>query len=1190
MATSPAEGVVRPPNYSTVFYLALIVAGLTGNYLKFPIFLNIDFIFGSIFSLLALQLFGIGRGVIAGGVIAIYTYVLWNHPYAIVIMTMEVLVVGWLMERHKKGMVLADTLFWLTAGLPLVYVFYHVVMQVPPGNTYMVMTKQAVNGISNALLARLIFTAYNLLHKYQKISYRELVYNLLTFFVLCPTLLILAISSRADYKQIDTRIRSELFQEGRHVAALLKAWVDNRRAVIVNLASLAAELTPEQMQPRLDQARASDLNFLRIGMRNAESEILAYSPLIDNLGQPNVGKKFPERPYIATLRKNLRPLLAEVVMGRINTPEPVAIILTAVLHNGEFNGYINGVLNLSRMQEIFVNPTGENLYYYTLLDKNENVIVTNRSDQKALEPFSRGKGKLVTLEDSIGQWLPALPPNTSIMERWGKSLYTMETEVGEFSEWKLLLEQPVAPFQQKLYKNYTDRLTLLFLLLLVSLALAEFLSHRFVKSLEQLRSLTRNLPVKLSAKEGEIPWPTSSVEEVSHLIENFSQMADSLSLQFLNIQRMNETLEQQVEVRTEELKKSENRYRMLADNALDIIWTMDAEGKFTYFSPSIEKVRGYTPAEAMELSFSETLAPDSCRLAMESLEIAGKKVQQGQPVEFMNELEVYCKDGSIIWSEVVANAIYNEDGHFEGFLGVSRNITERKRQENRFRTLFNQIPVPLAISSDDGRIIYQNRSHIDTFGYTPEDISSISLWMEKAYPGEEYRQQVTTKWNHHLHEALANQAPIAADEYVVRCKDGSERTVLISGIYLDDSSLLVTFIDISERKQIEDNLRFAKAAAESANNAKSSFLANMSHEIRTPMNGVLGMTQLLGRTELTREQKEYVESLELCGKNLITVINDILDLSKIEAGKIIIETTAFSLKKCFDELVLMQKSAFQSKQLELEVELSEDIPPLLLGDVLRIKQILLNLMTNALKFTLQGRVTLAARVVSRQEKSVLIELEVADTGIGISAETLEKIFEPFTQEDGSVTRKFGGTGLGLTISQRLARLMGGEIRVESTRGIGSRFCLELPFTIAEHSPRGQAPALDDFFTWHGPSLSVLVADEDATNLKIACKILEKLGHEGVPATSGEECLIALGQHRIDLGLLDLQMPAMNGFALLKMIRQEGHLSHVPIILMTAHAQADDRKRFLAEGFAGCISKPLDFKEMIQEMKRVMGVA
>jgi signal transduction histidine kinase/CheY-like chemotaxis protein len=419
--------------YSIPFLLALIAAGLVGNYFHYPIFLNIDFLFGTIFAMLALQFFGLGRGILGAAIISGYTYIIWNHPYAFIIMTTEVAVVGLLMGRRKIGMVLADTLYWLIIGMPMVYLFYHLVMNVPASNTYIVMTKQALNGIANALVARLIFTGYSLRLRSTLTSYKEIVYNLLAFFVLCPALIMLAISSRTDFAETEFRIRSELMKDCHLTAQNIEALLMNSKSSdIVSL---------EQVRDHLD--RSSD-------------------------------------------------------------------------HNGTL---------------------------YTLLDKNGNVIMSNRTDQKVMTPFLRGKGTLNLLDKAISQWVPALPPNTPVSEQWKKSSYVSEYGIGSLAEWKLILEQPVAPFQKMLYDNYTGKLILLFLILLVALALAKLLTSRVMSNLEKLRLITKDLSARLRSG-AIIDWPESGIQEANHLISNFREVSASIQQYIGELELLNKSLEQ----------------------------------------------------------------------------------------------------------------------------------------------------------------------------------------------------------------------------------------------------------------------------------------------------------------------------------------------------------------------------------------------------------------------------------------------------------------------------------------------------------------------------------------------------------------------------------------------------------------------------------------------------------------------
>jgi signal transduction histidine kinase len=401
-------------------------------------------------------------------------------------------------------------------------------------------------------------------------------------------------------------------------------------------------------------------------------------------------------------------------------------------------------------------------------------------------------------------------------------------------------------------------------------------------------------------------------------------------------------------------------------------------------------------------------------------------------------------------------------------------------------------------------------------------------------------------------------------------------------------------LDRTSQLQITNGqLEEAKIAADTANRAKSEFLANMSHEIRTPMNGVMGMTQLLELTELTAEQLEYVDSLRVSGNNLLSLVNDILDLSKIEAGKITIEPLEFDLRRAIDDVYMMQKSAIFEKKLALGISVAEGLPTVIIGDQLRVKQIILNLLGNAAKFTTSGSITIAAELLERHYGGCIVQISVTDTGIGISPEALDKIFKPFIQEDGSTTRRFGGTGLGLTISRRLAELMGGDISVESTQGVGSSFMLKLPFTIPtaiQHTAENKSQI--SIPTWDGPSLRILLVEDNPINLKFGTVLLGKYGHQVVTAENGRESLDALEQGEFDLVLMDVQMPVMTGEEALRAIRtkEEGTSCHQKVIALTAHALRGEKDRFLSEGFDGYLSKPMGQRELVVEMKRVLNLA
>lgn len=436
--------------------LALIALGLMGNYFKYPIFLNIDFLFGSVFAMLALQVFGLGGGVAVGVIAAVVTYFLWNHPYAIVIMTLEVVAVGLLMRHRKIGMVLADAIYWLLVGIPLVYLFYHGVMGVSMDSATITMTKQAVNGVANALLARLLYSGYALATGSGQIAYRDLIYNLLSVFALYPALILMMVSSHDDFIRTDLQIRNGLVQDTQLVRHRIDVWSRNRTSKVAHLAALASTLTPEQMQARLAQTHHSDTNFLRVGLVDQDANTVAYSPLVDELGQSNIGKNYADRPFIPRLKESLQPMLSEVVLAHIGVPKPmVAVLAPVVKTNNQYDGYVAGILSLNEIEDFLEKNAQSKAMLYTLLDTNGNVILTNHRDQKVMQPFVRSNGSLQRLDNAISQWIPQLPPHTPTSERWKASFYVADSPIGGLSEWRLILEQPVTPFQKMLFAKYT---------------------------------------------------------------------------------------------------------------------------------------------------------------------------------------------------------------------------------------------------------------------------------------------------------------------------------------------------------------------------------------------------------------------------------------------------------------------------------------------------------------------------------------------------------------------------------------------------------------------------------------------------------------------------------------------------------------------------------------------------------------
>jgi PAS domain S-box-containing protein len=511
---------------------------------------------------------------------------------------------------------------------------------------------------------------------------------------------------------------------------------------------------------------------------------------------------------------------------------------------------------------------------------------------------------------------------------------------------------------------------------------------------------------------------------------------------------------------------------------------------------------------------------------------------------------------------------------------VTVQIDAVRRSEARFRALVENSSDGVLLLTLERTIEYASPSTLRILGYRPAQAVGLRL-SDLVHPDD--HAEIDVCW----HMAMAHPGKPVLGVARVRHADGRWRYIEMMGMNRFDDvvveALVLNYRDITYRKQVEQELQTAKEAAEAASRAKSEFLANVSHEIRTPMNGILGMTQLALEATSREQQREYLELVKTSGASLLTLINEILDLSKIEAGRLELEDAPFAIRSLVDAVVKGMVWRAAEKTLSLDMHVHDDVPEVVIGDAARLRQVLVNLLGNALKFTERGRVSLRVAVQALAGDEVTLHFEVEDTGIGIPVEKQRVIFEAFTQADGSTSRKYGGSGLGLAICTRVVDMMEGQIWVDSTPGAGSTFHFTGLFgrsTEGGVASDGSAEPSSTSAPVSRP-LAILLAEDNAVNRLLATKLLEKDGHRVVTANDGREALEKFAAERFDIVLMDVQMPVLNGFEATAAIRggETGTGGHQFIVAVTAHALKGDRDRCLKAGMDAYITKPLNRLEL-----------
>ncbi|MYL83454.1 PAS domain S-box protein [Desulfovibrio aerotolerans] len=675
----------------------------------------------------------------------------------------------------------------------------------------------------------------------------------------------------------------------------------------------------------------------------------------------------------------------------------------------------------------------------------------------------------------------------------------------------------------------------------------------------------------------------SAINRINGLEDYIKSSTESNHLNTINLQNSLEDLKQ--------------KFSIIVGHCYDWEYWKGLDNKYIWVSPSCERICGYTPNDFInsEVSIQKIVYEEDAILWENHLEEMKFCRVQSPHIEI--EFRIINSRGEIVWISHTCKAIYNSEGICLGRRGCNRDITEKKFIEISLKknqsilekhllwkeNILKTPAVAILVVKKDRIIADVNIGFEEMFGYSREEVIGHPVRIIHVN-NELFLKYGESYWS------KASTIKVVNCEWQLKKKDGSIITCEVSGSAINPYDLSEGIIwiakNITEKKKFESELIFSKTTADAANKAKSEFLANMSHEIRTPLNGIMGMLQLLESTDTDSEQNEYIDIALNSGRNLTNLITDLLDLSRIEQGYVALESHGFSVNQLAEDVINTFITELTSKNLEIKTFIDESIPGFIYGDSGRLRQIIFNIFGNSVKFTSQGHIFLS--ITSLTYKNIIhIFIEISDTGIGIPEDKLDEIFDPFTQVDGSLTRKYGGVGLGLSIVKKLLLVMGGSITVDNNDGGGTTTCVAIPFKITEPPILEYTDQINDIARGNISTLKILIAEDDKVNQLAISSFVKKIGHISKCVNDGAEALQLLQSDQFDLILMDIQMPNLDGVETTIAIRNSNkNFSKIPIIALTAHAMAGDRENFLAHGMNGYLSKPIileDLKNAIDQI-------
>lgn len=1036
-----------PPNPQGLLKLALHTAILclgaaAGNYLNIPLMFGVDFIFGSIFAVYALLTLGLLPAffvALAGGT---YTLILWGHPYALIIFSTEIIVLGGLLRLGYKNTVMLDLAYWCFLGIPMVMGFYAGTMAMEPSSAGMIALKQTLNGIFNALCAQLLVLLQ--LSRQKKYTAIKLNFEQLIFYPLLSTILLIGCS---PIIWDGLRLRSNLEQ---------------------------------QLESRLHDQLTIQSNTL---LESTPQTI------------PLTG-------------------LGDVTLYKINNKQ---------------------------------------------------------SDHKHLPNIDSYESKTST-NHQLTIFLPRA--KMSVMQRWHQGIYLYQLPAeSPSSTHSLIATVPSTALIDTIEKERSKDFLLLSALLLLSLCISKALSHWLASPLRSMMLLSYSIEKKVGTHES-IDYPKSNISEYQRLSDSLQRMSENLSKNFKKEQQYHQKLETLVKERTAELS-------LVIDNTNVGIWDWHVQTGEVTFNERWAEIIGYTLEELSPLNidtWTSRCHPDDLATSTKQLQ----EYWQGKHSRYECEARMRHKKGHWVWVLDSGRTIeHDQDGQPVRMVGTHLDISASKQAEaemDKLSRIASQTSNAVVVTNIAGEIDWVNDSFTRISGYNIDDVKGRTpgsfLQGENTNQDTVARMSNALKQHQSFHEEVLNYHRNGKAYWIeVHCNPLTNKNGEITGFIAIQS-------DITQQKETSLALVQAKEKAETAAKVKSEFLASMSHEIRTPMNGVIGMLNLLMRDPLSEEQLRRAQMANSSAHALLNLINDILDFSKVDAGKLELESLDFNLVDELSELIKSMAIRTQEKDIELILDTVNIEHSMVRSDPNRIRQILTNLIGNAIKFTDKGEIAIHCALKPSADQQLTLNIQVVDTGIGIPNEKIASLFDSFTQVDASTTRQYGGTGLGLTIAKRLCELLGGSIEAHSEEGRGSRF----EITLTLHCSALPQPTNPE----HKKSnFKALIIDDNALNAQTLQKQLQHWGIQTAIAHSAES---AINQCKASSGapyrviFIDRKMPEKSGVEIGADIIALPHHAKAALILMKEMTDDIDAKTLAQQGFKVAYPKPITAPDLLAALK------